>query len=208
MATTCRMRKTRWRCAFSTARIRARLISILPSAALFRELRIRSTYSNANAVLKLTTLVTNSLVNEARGSFQRLFAQATDNLPAGLDAAEPRHHADCAQPDAGAGSLFPDQWLRRRRVSGAPVQPDQSVPGGGPGLMVARKAHCSRRVSRWKRLNGTSISAAWSAGGCLLEASPTCWPQITPAISSSASSAYPAALLQLEASSTHIARRI
>ncbi|HEV3329664.1 MAG TPA: carboxypeptidase-like regulatory domain-containing protein [Bryobacteraceae bacterium] len=40
-------------------------------------------YSNANAVLKLTTLVTNSLVNEARGSFQRLFSQATDSLPAG-----------------------------------------------------------------------------------------------------------------------------
>jgi len=40
-------------------------------------------YSNTNAVLKLTTLVTNSLVNEARGSFQRLFSQASDALPAG-----------------------------------------------------------------------------------------------------------------------------
>lgn len=40
-------------------------------------------YSNANAVLKLTTLVTNSLVNEARASFQRLFSQASDSLPAG-----------------------------------------------------------------------------------------------------------------------------
>ncbi|MBV8903358.1 MAG: TonB-dependent receptor, partial [Acidobacteriia bacterium] len=40
-------------------------------------------YSNANAVLKLTTLVTNSLVNEARGSFQRLFTKASDSLPAG-----------------------------------------------------------------------------------------------------------------------------
>ncbi|HSR08600.1 MAG TPA: TonB-dependent receptor, partial [Bryobacteraceae bacterium] len=42
-----------------------------------------SLYSNANAVLKLTTIVTNSLVNEARGSFQRLFASANDVLPAG-----------------------------------------------------------------------------------------------------------------------------
>ncbi len=40
-------------------------------------------YSNANAVLKLTTIVTNTLVNEARGSFQRLFNHASDNLPAG-----------------------------------------------------------------------------------------------------------------------------
>jgi len=40
-------------------------------------------YSNTNAVLKLTTLVTNSLVNEARGSFQRLFSQASDALPSG-----------------------------------------------------------------------------------------------------------------------------
>jgi len=42
-----------------------------------------SLYSNANAVLKLTTIITNSLVNEARGSFQRLFASANDSLPAG-----------------------------------------------------------------------------------------------------------------------------
>jgi hypothetical protein len=40
-------------------------------------------YSNSNAVLKLTTLVTSSLVNEARGSFQRLFSQASDSVPAG-----------------------------------------------------------------------------------------------------------------------------
>ncbi len=40
-------------------------------------------YSNTNAVLKLTTIVSNTLVNEARGSFQRFFAQATDSLPAG-----------------------------------------------------------------------------------------------------------------------------
>jgi len=40
-------------------------------------------YSNTNAVLKLTTLVTNTLVNEARVSFQRLFSQASDSVPAG-----------------------------------------------------------------------------------------------------------------------------
>ena len=40
-------------------------------------------YSNANAVLKLTSIVTNSLVNEARVSFQRLFSQASDSVPAG-----------------------------------------------------------------------------------------------------------------------------
>jgi hypothetical protein len=40
-------------------------------------------YSNTNAVLKLTTLVTNSLVNEARASFQRLFSQASDTVPDG-----------------------------------------------------------------------------------------------------------------------------
>jgi hypothetical protein len=40
-------------------------------------------YSNSNAVLKLTTIVTNTLVNEARVSFQRFFSQASDTLPAG-----------------------------------------------------------------------------------------------------------------------------
>ncbi|HEY7391622.1 MAG TPA: TonB-dependent receptor, partial [Bryobacteraceae bacterium] len=40
-------------------------------------------YSNTNSLLKLTTLVTNSLVNEARASFQRFFSKATDSLPAG-----------------------------------------------------------------------------------------------------------------------------
>jgi hypothetical protein len=40
-------------------------------------------YSNTNVVLKLTTIISNTLVNEARGSFQRLFSQATDSLPAG-----------------------------------------------------------------------------------------------------------------------------
>jgi hypothetical protein len=40
-------------------------------------------YSNTNVVLKLTTLVTNSFVNELRGSFQRLFTKASDDLPAG-----------------------------------------------------------------------------------------------------------------------------
>jgi len=43
----------------------------------------KSTYSNTNAVLKLTTIVSNTLVNEARGSFQRLFNQASDVVPAG-----------------------------------------------------------------------------------------------------------------------------
>ncbi|MBZ5633942.1 MAG: carboxypeptidase-like regulatory domain-containing protein [Acidobacteriia bacterium] len=40
-------------------------------------------YSNTNAALRLTTVVTNSFVNEARVSFQRFFSQATDQLPAG-----------------------------------------------------------------------------------------------------------------------------
>jgi len=40
-------------------------------------------YSNHAAVLKLTTIVTNTLVNEVRASFQRLFAQLSDSLPAG-----------------------------------------------------------------------------------------------------------------------------
>lgn len=40
-------------------------------------------FSNTNAVLKLTTIVTNTLVNEARASGQRLFSNATDSTPAG-----------------------------------------------------------------------------------------------------------------------------
>lgn len=40
-------------------------------------------YTNHAAALKLTTLVSNSLVNEARASFQRLFSQLSDSLPAG-----------------------------------------------------------------------------------------------------------------------------
>ncbi len=40
-------------------------------------------YSNTNAVLKLTTIVSNSLVNEIRGSFQRNVAIASDTMPKG-----------------------------------------------------------------------------------------------------------------------------
>ncbi len=32
-------------------------------------------FSNTNAVLKLTTIVSNTFVNELRGSFQRLFTK-------------------------------------------------------------------------------------------------------------------------------------
>jgi hypothetical protein len=38
-------------------------------------------YSNTDAVLKLTTLITPTLVNEARGSFQRNFQHETDTTP-------------------------------------------------------------------------------------------------------------------------------
>ncbi len=40
-------------------------------------------YSNTDAVLKLTTIVSNSFVNEIRGSFQRNLASATDTMPPG-----------------------------------------------------------------------------------------------------------------------------
>jgi len=40
-------------------------------------------YSNTAAVLKLTTIVTNTFVNEARGSFQRNVATTTDSMPPG-----------------------------------------------------------------------------------------------------------------------------
>jgi len=40
-------------------------------------------FSNTNAVLKLTTIVSNTLVNEARASFQRLFSLLKDDVPAG-----------------------------------------------------------------------------------------------------------------------------
>src|SRR5262249_47563172 len=40
-------------------------------------------YANTNALLRLTTLVTNSFVNEARISFQRNLATSSDNFPAG-----------------------------------------------------------------------------------------------------------------------------
>jgi hypothetical protein len=40
-------------------------------------------YANTNAVLKLTTLITNSFINEARISFQRNLARTSNNLPAG-----------------------------------------------------------------------------------------------------------------------------
>jgi hypothetical protein len=44
-------------------------------------------YANTNAVLRLTTLVTNSFINEARMSFQRNLAQTSNNLPAGASPA-------------------------------------------------------------------------------------------------------------------------
>jgi len=60
-----------------TAQFNTPIGGALPGAPLV------SQYSNTNAVLKLTTIVTNTFVNEARGSFQRLFSQASDSLPAG-----------------------------------------------------------------------------------------------------------------------------
>lgn len=42
-----------------------------------------SYYSNTNSVLKLTTIVSNSFVNEVRGSFQRNVAINTDSMPPG-----------------------------------------------------------------------------------------------------------------------------
>jgi Carboxypeptidase regulatory-like domain/TonB dependent receptor len=40
-------------------------------------------FSNTNAVLKLTTVVSNTFVNELRASFQRLFSKLADDLPSG-----------------------------------------------------------------------------------------------------------------------------
>jgi hypothetical protein len=40
-------------------------------------------YSNINGLLKLTTLVSNNFVNEARVSYQRLFAEGAQSVPAG-----------------------------------------------------------------------------------------------------------------------------
>jgi len=40
-------------------------------------------FSNTNAVLKLTTIVSNTFVNELRASFQRLFSKLADDTPAG-----------------------------------------------------------------------------------------------------------------------------
>ncbi len=40
-------------------------------------------YTNSNALLRLTTVFSNTLVNEARASYQRLTSHATDVLPAG-----------------------------------------------------------------------------------------------------------------------------
>ncbi len=42
-----------------------------------------SQFTNSNAVLKLTTTVTNNFVNEARVSFQRLYSHQVDGLPTG-----------------------------------------------------------------------------------------------------------------------------
>ncbi len=55
-------------------------------------------YTNHAAVLKLTTIITNSLVNEARASYQRLFSQLADELPAG---ATPQN--------LGIAPMFPQQ---------------------------------------------------------------------------------------------------
>jgi hypothetical protein len=45
-------------------------------------------YSNINSLLKLTTLVSSNFVNEARISFQRLFAEGSQQVPAGASYAD------------------------------------------------------------------------------------------------------------------------
>ena len=42
-----------------------------------------ATYNNVNALLKLTTVVSNNFVNELHASYQRLFTKEADTLPAG-----------------------------------------------------------------------------------------------------------------------------
>jgi hypothetical protein len=54
----------------------------LPLAGGFPGAPAQAKYSNTDAVLKLTTLVTPTLVNELRGSFQRNFQLETDTTPA------------------------------------------------------------------------------------------------------------------------------
>lgn len=57
-------------------------------------------WGNHDAVLKLTSIVTNNLVNEARISFQRNVAKASNSYP-----------ADSTPADLGIGSLSPSQPL-------------------------------------------------------------------------------------------------
>ncbi len=106
MATISSTRRTRSPCGSCTAPIREPLSSIHPSAERCRELRKYQQFSNTNAVLKLTTIVSNTLVNELRGSFQRLFSKLADDLPAGWTPQNLGHHAHRPQPDSGAALSF------------------------------------------------------------------------------------------------------
>jgi hypothetical protein len=63
-------------------------------------------YQNTNALLRLTTVVSNTFINEARVSCQRLYSLAQDQLPAG-DTPANLGMATLEPADSAAGSLPP-----------------------------------------------------------------------------------------------------
>ena len=63
-------------------------------------------FSNTDAVLKLTTLVTNTIVNEARVSFQRNLSTGNAADPSGSNERRVGNHADDSRSDPTPGHHF------------------------------------------------------------------------------------------------------
>ena len=101
MSTTCSTARTRWARGSSPRRIRRRCHSRMPTGEL-PGTPANYLYANTNAVLKLTSILTNTFVNEARVSFQRnrrvqFQRRSVHSHATGHDAHQSRHQ--CHEPD-------------------------------------------------------------------------------------------------------------
>jgi len=124
-----------------------------------------SFYSNTDAVLKLTTLVTPTFVNELRGSFQRNNAVSSDATPA-------------TPQSLGQTPMIPTEMEMTPIINfGGPTTGGTLAPSFSPTtqMQVADQVswshgkHTIRAGYELKRRNGILCSVVWNAAWCSLE---------------------------------------
>ncbi len=129
-------------------------------------------------VLKLTTIVTNTLVNEAA----RVLPAPVLTIVRRRCRPDGRRRISASRPSSPARPRGrPFRFLINGFGAGGFLEPAFSPTNQYPMCRIRSPGRTEGTPSgpalRWKRQSGTSISRDWSAAGCSLEASPTCWPR-------------------------------